>query len=298
MRPGVRAALALAGLQSGRSFSSNINDSADNSPSPWGEGRGEEGRAQLKHCRSNSKSLISFCFMDSKPPTLQDRYDQLWSSHADLVSVGKINIDPILANKGSDHRRGYTVIARPSATTCESVTSFIHQLRVLEPNQYYYDPAELHVTILSLFTATNDFERNAAQFDLYREAVDAALAHVPEFSLEFRGIALTQDALMIQGFPDSAVLNDTREALRKELHLRHLGAGVDGRYRLETAHMTVVRFQNPLISGHALVQFLENFRNHSFGRTQVGEVQLVQNDWYMSRSIVEILKRYQLPIFF
>jgi 2'-5' RNA ligase len=174
------------------------------------------------------------------------------------------------------------------------VNDFIMLLRNLDPEQYYYNTSELHVTALSLFTATEEVDRYLARYDLYKEAVRAALAGAPSFGIEFAGVTLSREAVMIRGYPDSAALNETREALRRELRARGLTEGLDGRYRLETAHMTVARFRHPLRDSRAYTELLERHRSHPFGRTQVQELHLVRNDWYMSPSVVEVLVRYPL----
>ena len=171
-----------------------------------------------------------------------------------------------------DQRRGLTVLARPSNTIRQSVGDFLQTLRAVDPHQYYYDPAELHVTLLSLFTATIEVDRYLIHYKKYAEAVRAALAGVPAFEIEFTGVTLTLEAVMIQGLTE----------------------GLDARYRLETAHMTVVRYRAHLSDIVTYVHMLEQFRQHPFGRTSVQELNLVSNDWYMSKSVVEVRERYQL----
>ncbi len=232
--------------------------------------------------------------MNSQRNFLLARYSQLWDGAIESVRHGEISIDPVLARREVDRRRGFTVLARPSSRLQQNVNTFLDQLRDIDPDQYYYHPTELHVTGLSLFTATLDYEKYLPHYDRYLEAVKAALSGVPSFWIEFTGVTLSREAIMIQGYPDSTVLNDLRETLRKELKVRHLTDGLDGRYHLETAHMTVVRFRNPLRDSLAYGNILENHHLHAFGRTKVQELCLVRNDWYMSRSVVEILQRYQL----
>jgi 2'-5' RNA ligase len=233
--------------------------------------------------------------MNPQRDFLSARYSQFWDGAIDFVRRGEINIDPLLARREPDRRRGLSVAARPSAELQHQVDAFLNHLRQIDPDQYYYHPAELHVTVLSLFTATVEFEKYLARYDLYLEAVNAAVSQAPSFWIEFTGVTLSRDAIMIQGYPDGPVLNDLREMLRKELIVRHLTEGLDGRYRLETAHMTVVRFRNPLRDSQAYTTALEKYRINAFGRTHIQELHFVRNDWYMSRPTVEVLQRYQLP---
>lgn len=232
--------------------------------------------------------------MNPQRKFLTARYQQLWDDAIEPVRAGAVNIDPLLAGREPDRRRCLTVLARPSAEILSAVAAFLNQLRNIDPEQYYYESSDLHVTVLSLFTATADYERHFLHYDRYLKAVNAALAGVPAFSIEFAGVTLTRDAIMIQGYFDDTILNDTREALRKALQSRGLTEGLDRRYILQTAHMTAVRFRHPLQKSRKYVEMLEQYRRHSFGRTHVSEVNLVRNDWYMSTPSVEVIKKYQL----
>jgi 2'-5' RNA ligase len=233
--------------------------------------------------------------MDSQRNILNNRYQQLWDDAIDHVRQGQIVIDPLLARREADRRRCLTVLIRPSAAVQSAVTAFLNELRGVDPEQYYYDISQLHVTVLSLFTATLDYTRLFARYDDYLKAVQAVLAQqAPAFEIEFTGVTLSREAILIQGYPDNSVLNDLREALRRELRARDLTEGLDGRYLLQTAHMTVVKFRAPLRHSGLFCQVLAKYRDHGFAQTRVQELQLVRNDWYMSRQSVELLRRYSV----
>jgi 2'-5' RNA ligase len=97
---------------------------------------------------------------------------------------------------------------------------------------------------------------------------------------------------MIQGFFETDELHELRDRLRRQLRLRSLEKGVDERYRLQTAHMTVVRFRTPLRHAGRFAAALEQARRRPFGITAVRSFILVENDWYMSRHTTVSLKRY------
>ncbi len=97
---------------------------------------------------------------------------------------------------------------------------------------------------------------------------------------------------MIQGFFETNSLHELRDRLRRQLRHHGLEKGIDQRYRLKTAHLTVVRFRAPLRHSEQFAQVLEQARCRPFGATTVGRFMLVENDWYMSRRTTVILKRY------
>lgn len=112
------------------------------------------------------------------------------------------------------------------------------------PNQYCYRPSEFHITVLSLFTATEDYQPYLTQAAAYVGAVDDALAHTPHFALRFHGITAPPGAVMIQGFPDDHTLEGLRQRVREQLRRAGLGGGLDQRYHITTVHATIMRFQH------------------------------------------------------
>jgi 2'-5' RNA ligase len=225
---------------------------------------------------------------------MQKRYDRLWASAVGKIRSGKVDLDPILASGTPDRRRGLTLIVRPSPDVRKKITAFLNRLRGLEPEQYYYAPSELHVTVLSLFTAVVDHRRFFAKTKQYMVAVESALEKTAPIQVEFNGVTASRGAIMIQGFVRDEMLDELREGLRRQLRVRGVAEGVDGRYRLETAHITVARFRAPLRDGGRLARELERARPRAFGSMDVRRVRLVRNDWYMTRGVMEKLAGYEL----
>src|SRR5580704_5370580 len=173
-------------------------------------------------------------------------YDQMWHSGIGKVRANQIEPDLVLAASKVDCRRGLTLIARPAAGVLNKVNKLLQDLHRLEPNQYYYVPSDIHLTVLSLFTATTTPEPFFAKIEQYIAAADAVLAATPPIHIKFVGVTTSCAAILIQGFPENETLNNLRDRLRQELHRRGLADSLDSRYRLETAHITVVRFKSPL----------------------------------------------------
>jgi 2'-5' RNA ligase len=226
--------------------------------------------------------------------SLQDRYDEMWQTAQAAFAAAAPNLDPHLLDKTHDRRRGATLLIRPHAAVARAVAQTLAELRQLEPDQYYYAPEELHVTVLSLFTGTADPEPYLAQLPLYRRAVDQVLATTPPFSLRFDGLTASPAAILVQGYPDGPQLQDLREALRSAIHAVGLGDNIDRRYRISTAHMTAARFCRPMRDPNHLSAALHALRHHDFGPSPVTQIHLVQNDWYMSHDQVHPLHTYHL----
>jgi 2'-5' RNA ligase len=221
-------------------------------------------------------------------------YEDLWENAVASFTQGKVELDRYLANRQSDHRLGLTVIGRPSQRAIDQFSALIHQLALVEPDQYYYQPGELHITILSLFTATELCKPFFARLQNYLEASGAVLSTAKCFAVDFRGVTASTSGIMAQGFPQDGNLERLRERLRKALHEQDLGQGLDTRYRLRTAHTTLMRFQRPPQALTHLVTILKEYRDYYFGETVFQTLQVVKNDWYMSTGSVEVLAEYQL----
>jgi 2'-5' RNA ligase len=130
--------------------------------------------------------------------------------------------------------------------------------------------------------------------DEYKEAVAEAVEAVPPIDIRFHGITLTPGAILAQGFPSDMTLEELREGLRRALAARGLAGALNQRYRLATAHMTLVRFATPLRNREQFVELLKGFRDAELGTTRVTHLDLVLGDWYQSRANEQHLAAYAL----
>lgn len=84
-------------------------------------------------------------------------YTKLWRTARTTFLHNAGQIDPLLQSQTPDARRGLTVIVRPGPAVATQVAAWLTEMAHDEPTQYCYTPAQLHLTVLSLFTATNDW---------------------------------------------------------------------------------------------------------------------------------------------
>lgn len=221
-------------------------------------------------------------------------YDMLWNTSFDAVSRGEIDIDPHITHPESDHRRGLTLIIRPSPSFVEKILSFLDEIKKLEPDQYYYSASNLHFTVLSLFTATTDFQQEYDRLSLYKDAVEAALRGAHPFVLKLSGLTVSKSAVLLCGFPQPDEVNSIRRKLRENLMKNGLGGGLDTRYVLVGNHTTITRFSAPLRDPRKFSQFLLENKGRKFGQLEVNELQLMKNDWYMTQQHSAIVANFSL----
>jgi 2'-5' RNA ligase len=214
---------------------------------------------------------------------LAERYDGIWDAAAPEVRAGRVSLDDWALRKHEDARRGVTLLARPAPSVAERLAGLVDELRAIEPSQYYHPRADLHFTMLSLFTATADYAPYLAHVDDYRAAVEEAIDGVPPFAIDVLGVTLSAGAVLAQGFPRDDTLERLRARLRAALAARGLGATLDQRYRLHTAHVTLVRFVRPLRAPAAFVEALAAARERALGASRVAPLELVLGDWFSSK---------------
>lgn len=128
----------------------------------------------------------------------------------------------------------------------------------------------------------------------YIDAVAEVAASTPPFEIEVRGVTLTPGAVLAQGFPRDDSLASLRDRLREALHARGLGEALDQRYRLCSAHMTLVRFAAPLRNCERFVGVLAAARGREFGCTSVEQVDLVFGDWFHTAAREEHIAGFRL----
>lgn len=228
-------------------------------------------------------------------PDLHAHYDAMWTGAWPHVAAGAVDLETHLTG-GRDPGRGLTVIARPSpalAVQCAAVQDRIAAAG--GPAQIPQAQADLHLTVLSLFSVTDEFAPHLAQRDAYAAGVREAVAGLPAFDVDFTGITISRGAVVACGFPRDDTLAVLRSRLRDALRARGLGATLDQRYRLVTAHMTLMRFAAPPRDPARLAAALAELRDAPLGTMRVESLELVVNDWFMSSATLEGVERLALP---
>lgn len=220
-------------------------------------------------------------------------YDALRQAALPLLARGAAELD-VLLDSPHDTRRGLTVLARPPAAIAAAIETLLVAFRHCEPQQYYYPAADMHLTILSLISAHPGFSLAAGEPAVYVQAVREALHGLPPFTIRYAGLTAVPGGVLVQGFPLDEGLQRLREALRTYFQHAGLAHSIDQRYRLQTAHSTVIRFRRPLANPAQLVAALERCQRQFIGTFEVSTVELVVSDWYQRARHSQRLATYSL----
>ena len=221
-------------------------------------------------------------------------YEQLWSETGALLKSGRMRIDPYLRDRAGDDRWGATLVTRPDAAVRRRVGKFLREAAGLCPRQHFYQPSELHVTVMAIIAGSEFWRDEIHQLPACRTVLDKVLKKCGAFQIDFRGVTVSPDAVMIQGFPADDALSRLRDELRDAFRKEGLGENLDRRYKTVTAHLTVMRFAEPEADWKRLYDFLEAHRDTNFGETRFQKLQLIWSNWYASAGVARVLREYPL----
>ena len=219
---------------------------------------------------------------------LTEHYNQLYKTSSEIISAGKYSIDSELKNE-SDSRFGITLLIRPNDEIKANIQTFISELKKVEPEQYFYTDSDIHVTVMSIISCSENFSLNQISPNEYIEVICRSLVDVDKINLHFKGITASPSAIMIQGFPSDETLNNLRNRLRENFKKSELQQSIDSRYEISTAHSTIMRFQEKLQNPKKLIETVEKFRDYDFGEFDVKNLELVYNDWYQRKNTTKVL---------
>lgn len=222
-------------------------------------------------------------------------YEQLWNEALPAFERGEPRMDPHLPDKTQDRRRGVSLAFWLPPSVQARVKLFLDLLAADFPGQYFYQPEELHVTVLTLISGSELWRREIADVPVFRGILREILGRHPSFKVAFRGVTASPNAVLIQGFPLDDGLAKIREAIRQGFAQKGFAGRLDRRYPNSAAHVTAMRFCQPAADWQRLATRLREKRQTPFGEMEVNALQLIWGDWYASANIVRQLEKYRLP---
>ena len=221
-------------------------------------------------------------------------YETLWANALAAFQRGEPELDPHLPDKRQDLRRGISLALRLNPDVQSRIQAWLAEIAPLCPGQYFYPPAEMHITLLSFISASTEWRREMPWFAVGRALLPDILRSQPSWEIQFRGITASPAGILIQGFPADDTMNQLRDQLRAAFTRAGLGQHLDRRYKISSAHITVLRFCHRQIDWAQLLPKLQASREIDFGRLRVDRLQLLWGDWYATTGIVRKLQEFPL----
>jgi 2'-5' RNA ligase len=213
--------------------------------------------------------------------------DTLYSNiHAEGVKAlrdGKENIDYYLRRMEQDSRRGLALLVNLSGHISNNFGFLVKEMKAIEPKQYYYPETDLHMTVLDLISASANCHIDEDLKNKAMQIINFAILDSKPFEIEFRGIVLSNGAILIKGYYSEG-LSELRDNIRRlapqyDFELKE-------RYQSISAHVTIGRFASKLENPEIFIRKIEAYRDYPIGVIQVNQLELVIHDWYNSRKNV------------
>ena len=223
---------------------------------------------------------------------IQSIYDQMWQRFELASTHNDYELDYHLLDVANDTRRGITALAylnQGNSVVLDEITNFQKAVREIEPNQYYHPLDELHLTVLSIISCVPDFDLNEINIQVYADIFLSVLNTIQPIEIHYRGVSASPNCIVLQGFPTSNSLEQFRHKLRTQLSDVGLRVTFDSRYKLVTAHSSLIRFKNPINDGQQLLELCQQYRNYDFGNIVLKDFGLVFNNWYQNLAVTKSL---------
>jgi 2'-5' RNA ligase len=223
---------------------------------------------------------------------LAEHYHKLYTASIAKISSGHYETDPLIDDE-KDNRFGITLVIRPDVVTNNNIQQFLSEAKAIEPDQYYYQNSDIHITLMSIISCYDGFDLKDINVEDYIQLIQEILAKHQDFKIQFKGLTASPSCILIQGFLTDT-LNEIRDDLRMGFKNSALQQSIDKRYAIQTAHSTVIRFRSALENKDALVKLIEKYRDFDFGTFEVKRIELVYNDWYQRKRFVKKLHQFSL----
>ena len=223
---------------------------------------------------------------------LAEHYHKLYTESIAKIAAGNYETDHLI-DSDTDQRFGITLVIRPDAATKYKIQQFLTEAKAIEPDQYYYQNTDIHITLMSIISCYDGFDLKDINVQDYIQLIQQVLGKHKSFKIQFKGLTASPSCILIQGFLTDT-LNEIRDDLRATFKNSELQQSIDKRYAIQTAHATVIRFRSELENKNALVQLIEKYRDIDFGTFQVKQIELVYNDWYQREKYVKKLHQFSL----
>lgn len=224
---------------------------------------------------------------------LVEFYIEMYRKSVENISTGNYIMDEYLGGK-TDKRFGLSLIVRPSKEVLEKIASFLNELKRSAPNQYYYPLSDIHVTIMSIISPQTGIDFEKLNMHDYNTLIKESLIFDKQIKINFKGVTASNSCIMLQGFVSDDSITQIRNNLRGIFKNSDLLHDIDKRYKIHTAHATVVRFQNEFIDLNGFLSTIERFKDVDFGSFELKYIEFTYSDWYHSVPNEEILFDYKI----
>lgn len=216
-------------------------------------------------------------------------YEEIYARGKAAIQSGAELIDTNLSAMEQDPRRALTLVISLRGPIVRTLRMLEEQVRAIEPRQYYYPEADMHVTVIELICATPTLTRDQAVLQQGIDIVSEAIKDSVPFDIAFKGIIVSHGAILARGYYCQELLA-LRERVRK-IAQEH-AFDLRERYQSISAHAAIGRFVSKVSHGAQLLKKIDEYHDFEIGTFRVEELELVIHDCYHHRK--EEVQRFGL----
>ncbi|RAV28618.1 2'-5' RNA ligase family protein [Sinomicrobium soli] len=224
---------------------------------------------------------------------LKEHYRKLYNESIHKILSDGYKTDDLIDSK-SDRRFGITLLIRPPDKTKDNIQKLLNELKIAEPDQYYYPNSDIHITVMSIISCYDGFDIKKIELPRYIELIKKCLPDNKNLKIQFKGLTASDSCIMLQGFTNNDSLNEIRNNLRAEFKNTTLEQSLDKRYPIQTAHSTIVRFRKHFQKKDLFLKIIDRYVDRDFGSFEVKKLELVYNDWYQRKESVKKLYEFEI----
>ncbi|MBB1080152.1 hypothetical protein H5S09_01675 [Limosilactobacillus sp. STM2_1] len=208
---------------------------------------------------------------------LSNLYSDINRRGCTAIQNDNVRIDEYLTEKKTDQRLGLTLLTSLPAHICRNIDICLQAFKRLEPKQYYYSAAQMHITIIDIIAANSKFCLSPLEKKKYMEILTQIISEVGTIHWKLQGLIVSPDAILAKGYYSDNLVK-LRNLIRHEVPLS--GLPFQERYPTNSGHVTVARFISPIQHPHQFLSLQENVNNIDLGSFSTPIIDLVVHDWY------------------
>ena len=215
--------------------------------------------------------------------TLPERYSQIHTQALEAIERHGFSYDTTIIDP-SDDRHGLTLIGRMTSGGLHSeVQGLYEEIETAAPGSYLYPVADLHITVLSLIECAAGRTFSHDELQEHAALLTEALHDAGPIRVDVTGLIASPSCLMLTGYPEHDQLNHLRDRIRS-VYGKHPSVShtIDSRYTQVTAHVTVARFTRPVNDSRRVLDIIDRYREHPYGKQVLRTLELVTNDWCLT----------------
>jgi 2'-5' RNA ligase len=228
---------------------------------------------------------------------LRENYDSFYlgPEGKERLLKGEVKVEKALVDKSLDKASGLNIIIKLPEKNGREIEEKVYQpLKKIIPGQYYYPLSDFHITFLDILPHRDDFEIGEEELKRYAGVLDEFFSGIEPFEIEFIGVFGARIGIGVMGFPVENKLNDYRNQLRNKLVDAGLRNEEERKYRLESAHMSCIRFIKPITPaiGKQLVDFIDQNRQTPITRVKFTSALLNISGRFDKTDKIKVIKEY------